>query len=174
MKCRYFALFLLITLATLLLVGCGGKTPSDDTVPSNPQGELYSSQSEGSSEDRTASSEQFTKGPDELEILTLPTDDGDENVSHDTPVENTEVTIPTSASGTAEPTFPFGDEKIDVSAATERSAKSFRSLPEATPRCISFLMEREMISRVHSVCPRMRCRRLSSSLMGLRSRLILA
>lgn len=114
MKRRYFALFLLITLATLLLVGCGGKTPSDDTVPSNPRGELYSSQPEVSSEDRTASSEQFTKGPDELEILTLPTDDGDENVSHDTPVENTEVTTPTSASGTAEPTFPFGDEKIEL------------------------------------------------------------
>lgn len=114
MKRRYVALILLIVLAVILFAGCGGNASLEETESSNPQGELYSSQSEVSSEDRTASSEQFTKGPDELEILTLPTDDGDENVSHDTPVENTEGTTPTSVSGTAEPTLPFGDEKIEL------------------------------------------------------------
>lgn len=114
MKHRYIVLFLLITLATLLIVGCGGKTPSDDTVPSNPQGELYSSQPAPSSEGNATSSESYTKAPDELEILTIPTDDADGNISHDTPVENTEGTTPTSAAGTAEPTFPYSGEKIEL------------------------------------------------------------
>lgn len=124
MKYRYVALISLILLLTLILVGCGGKTSSDKTTPttapSGSQNELYSSQPDSPSEEGIISSEQYTKEPDEMEIITLPDQSPSEVISPDTPVENTpsentHKNTPVSNPVITEPTFPLNSgEKIEL------------------------------------------------------------